>query len=120
MPRATDGFIRGTPPGADLARRSLLVIAAGTVAAFALLAQLGDNGIVAWWRLRGREAALQREVTKIATTNAELAQRLEDLAADPEALERLAREEYGMRAADEEVLTVVPATVSPGPSPQDP
>ncbi len=113
---AADGFVRGNPPGADLARRSLLVAAAGTVAAFALLAQLGDNGIVAWWRLRGHEAELQHDVTEITAANAELDRRLEDLATDPEALERLAREEYGMRAADEEVLTVVPAEPELEPS----
>ena len=114
--RTTGGFVRGGPPGADLARRSLLVAAAGTVAVFALLAQFGDNGIVAWWHLRGHEAELRRDVSRITTANAELSRRLDDLADDPEALEHLAREEYGMRAADEEVLTVVPAAPVPDPS----
>jgi cell division protein FtsB len=86
-----------------------LVVAVVTVAVFALLAQFGENGIVAWWQLRGREAALRDEVAELARANAALKERLRDLAEDPEALERLAREEYGMRRADEEVLTVVPA-----------
>ena len=116
QPRATGGFVRGGPQGADLARRSLLVAAAGTVAVFAILAQFGDNGIVAWWRLRGHEEELRRDVSGITSANAELSRRLDDLATDPEALEHLAREEYGMRAADEEVLTVVPTEQDSKPS----
>ena len=85
------------------------MVAAGTVAVFALLAQLGENGIVAWWRLRGREAEVRREVAELVRENVDLETRLESLREDPEALERLAREEYGMRRPDEEVLTVLPA-----------
>jgi len=101
--------VRGAPQGAAFARRSLLVVVAGTVAVFALLAQLGENGIVAWWRLRAREAEVSREVAELVRENADLEARLEALKNDPEALERLAREEYGMRRADEEVLAVLPA-----------
>ena len=51
-PRAAGGFVRGAPPGADLARRSLLVAAAVTVAVFALLALLvsaaGIYGVISY------------------------------------------------------------------------
>jgi len=83
-----------------------------TVAVFALLAQLGENGVVAWWRLRGREAEVRREVAELTRENVELEARLTALSEEPEALERLAREEYGMRKPGEEVLTVLPGEES--------
>ena len=99
-------YARSLPQRGDLARRSLVaaVVVAATV--FAVLAQLGENGIVTWWRLRAETARLQQQVERVEQENAAVSRRLAELADDREALEKLAREEYGMRRADEEVLTV--------------
>ncbi len=108
-------FLRPAPQRADLARRSLLLLAAAAVAVFALLAQLGENGIVSWWRLRGETGRLAAQVRQLEQDNATAGQRLDRLADDPQALEALAREEYGMRRPDEEVLTVLqPETAEAG------
>ena len=99
-------YARSLPQRGDLARRSLLAAVVVAAAVFAVLAQLGENGVVTWWRLRAETARLQRQVEQVEAQNAVVARRLAELADDREALEKLAREEYGMRRADEEVLTV--------------
>ncbi len=99
-------YARNLPQRGDLARRSLLAAVVVAAAVFAVLAQLGENGIVTWWRLRAETARLQLQVERIEQENAGVATRLAELADDREALEKLAREEYGMRRVEEEVLTV--------------
>jgi len=108
-PTARDGFVRGTPQGNTLARRSLIVFVAVGLVILVGLAQLGENGIVAFSHLRGRARDLQQEVAALQEHNSQLSRELEDLAQDPEALEKLAREKHNMRKADEEVLIVLPA-----------
>ncbi len=100
-------YAHGLPQRGELARRSLVILVVVAAAAFAVLAQLGENGIVAWWRLRGETARLEAQVARTEVANAAVRRRLADLAADPEALEFLARERYGMRRPDEEVLKVL-------------
>ncbi|MBE0564359.1 MAG: septum formation initiator family protein [Krumholzibacteria bacterium] len=102
-------YARGVPQRGDLARRSLLALVVGAAAVFAVLAQFGENGIVTWWRLRGETARLEGQVADLERQNALVDARLAELAADPEAVEFLARERYGMRRPDEEVLTVLQA-----------
>ncbi|MCP4572332.1 MAG: septum formation initiator family protein [bacterium] len=106
-PATAGGFVRGMPQGRHLARRSLLWGAVLVVVAFALLAQLGENGVVSWWRLRQERQELQAEVERLEAANAMLENRLQAVAEDPEALERLAREEQGMLRPGEEAVTVI-------------
>ena len=104
---AASAFVRDQVPRAEFARRSLVALALGAAALFALLAQLGDNGIMAYWRLRAEVGRLDREVVQLKHQNEQKQGELEALANDPETLERLAREQ-GYRRAGEEVLTVLP------------
>jgi cell division protein FtsB len=105
-------FVRGGPSRADFARRSLVALVLGAAALFALLTQLGDNGIVALWRLRGEARTLEREVAALSRHNDRMQAILESLAKDPETLERIARQ-YGFRREGEEVLTVRPLRPDP-------
>jgi len=109
QPSAVDGYVRGTPPRADIARRSLVFAVVAAFAVFAVLAQLGDGGIVSWFRLRAEEQELRREVADLETHNGIVEAQLEALTRDQDALERLARENLGMRRPDEEVVTVLRA-----------
>ena len=106
-PATAGGFVRGIPQGRSLARRSLLWGAVLVVVAFALLAQLGENGIVSWWRLHRERAELRAEVERLEAANALLESRLQAIAEDPEALEKLAREKHGMLRPGEEAVTVI-------------
>ena len=72
-----------------------------------LLGQFGDTGVASWWKLKAEEAQLKEEVTGLEAANLELEARLEALAKDPAALEKLAREHHNMRREDEEVLKVL-------------
>ena len=74
------------------------------------LVQFGENGIFAFFKLQAREAELQEEVTELESRSVDLQLQLEALAEDPEALEKLARENHNMRRSDEEVLLVLPIT----------
>ena len=106
-PTARDGFVRGAPTGGSVARRSLLLVVAAVVVGFLVVPLLGQNGLAAWFRLRGRERDLQAEVDRLEVQISVLEQRLDALASDPATLERLAREQYNMRRPEENVLLVI-------------
>ncbi|MDX2474330.1 MAG: septum formation initiator family protein [Candidatus Krumholzibacteria bacterium] len=110
-PAAKDGFVRGNQQQANaLARRSLFVVLGLGLVALVALVQFGENGIFAFFNLRGHEGQLQREVVQLETDNQQMDRQLEALTTDPEALEKLARERHNMRREDEEVLLVLPPT----------
>ena len=89
--------------------RAALWLAGSAVLAGVVLVQLGDSGAPAWRRLRAQDAQLDRDVAELKQRNEELRKDLKALKDDPETLERLARENVGMRRPGEEVLTVRPA-----------
>jgi len=112
-PAAKDGFIRGAfirgNPGVGvLARHSLAILVGSGLLMMLVLSQLGENGIVSWFHLVGREKELRAEVATLEQQNRELTARLEALKNDPQALEKIAREEQNMRRPEEEVLIVLP------------
>ena len=97
-------------PTGLLNHRLLLAGAVLASAALFLLGQFGESGVASWWKLRVAETHLQQEVTGIAAANQELEVKLDSLANNPEALEKIAREKHNMRDQDEEVLTVLDRT----------
>ncbi len=107
-PAAKDGFIRGNPAGSVLARHSLAILVCTGLLMMLVISQLGENGIVSWFNLVGREEQLREEVAALEQQNRELTERLEALKNDPRALEKIAREEQNMRRPAEEVLMVLP------------
>ncbi|MDX2513345.1 MAG: septum formation initiator family protein [Desulfobacterales bacterium] len=90
-----------------LNHRVLLGGGALALGALFLLGQFGDTGVASWWKLKAEEDQLQEEVTDLEAANLELEARLEALANDPDALEKLAREQHNMRRQEEEVLKVL-------------
>ncbi|MEN8005771.1 MAG: septum formation initiator family protein [Candidatus Krumholzibacteriota bacterium] len=106
-PAAKDGFIRGNRSGSVLARHSLAILVGSGLLMILVLSQLGENGVVAWFNLAGRESRLREEVAAQEQQNRELSQRLEALRKDPRALEKIAREDENMRLPQEEVLMVI-------------
>jgi len=107
-PTAQDGFVRGKPTTTFFSRRSLFVLLGLGLMAFVAAGQIGTNGVFAYFELQKHEAELQQDVADLQAANGDLDQRLEALANDPEALEKLAREKHNMRREDEEVLLVLP------------
>ncbi len=108
-PDARDGFVRGNQKqGNALAQRSLVALLGLGLVGLVVLVQFGDNGILAFFNLRGHEAELRQEVAQLEADNQQMDGQLEALADDPEALEKLAREKHNMRRPEEEVLMVLP------------
>jgi cell division protein FtsB len=70
----------------------------------------GENGLAMYFKLRGERDEMHREVQILQAEADSLEQAIGLLATDPAALERIAREEYNMRRAEEEVLLLVKPT----------
>ena len=107
-----DTFFRGPrglgpTAGSFLARHSLGILVGSGLLMMVVLSQLSENGIVSWFNMVGREQQLREEVATLEKRNQELEARLEALRTDPEALEKIAREEQNMRRPEEEVLMVL-------------
>ena len=88
-------------------RRVLSVVGLASLAGLFLFGQLDDSDVMAWLSLRQDTRRLSEDVRNLEAGNAELEDRIEAIADDPLALEKLAREKHNMRRADEEVLTVI-------------
>lgn len=91
-------------------------LAAAAAGALLLGALLGDNGVLALWRLRAEVAALQRDVQALEAENDRLTQAIVELRDDPAGLERIAREELGLVRPGEGVLRF-PRSPRPGEPP---
>ncbi|MBN2566195.1 MAG: septum formation initiator family protein [Candidatus Eisenbacteria bacterium] len=57
---------------------------------------LGDSGLVSIVRMKGMKRGLQDEIEALEQARDEAAAYNEDLRSDPDAVEKVAREEYGM------------------------
>jgi cell division protein FtsB len=79
------------------------------VAAVVLLALplFGENGLAMYFKLRGERDQIRHEVQVLQAEADSLELAIDQLATDPAALERIAREEYNMRRPKEEVLLLV-------------
>ena len=101
----------------DLAGDPVTWLLAVAVVLVALATLLGDSGLGEYLRLTGQEQRLAAERETLQRETAALAERLEALRADPEALEALARERYNMRREGERVIRLVPAGDPPRTAP---
>ena len=100
-------FWRGAKTPAWNAKRSLISLVGIVLLLFFLAPLIGENGLPAFFQLRTEKDGLQREVEHLRRKDAQLDQIIGDLETDPATLERLARERYGMRQRDEEVIEIV-------------
>jgi cell division protein FtsB len=104
-------FRRPRRPGAPPLRRILLVSLA---AVLVYLLLLSDFGLLHRWQLAREEARERARIEELEARQAELERERERLA-DPEYLERVAREEHGMVRPGEQVYRVaVPDTGKKG------
>jgi cell division protein FtsB len=99
-------FLRGHPPVRRPGRRTWLLLGAAALMLLVLPPLLGENGLAAYWRLRRERNDLGKRVEALRRQDADLDRRIEQLGSDA-ALERLAREEYGMIRPGERVYEVI-------------
>ncbi|MBN2105257.1 septum formation initiator family protein [bacterium] len=75
--------------------------------AFLALLMPGKRGILNQIRIRLQERQLAKEIQELTETKERLEEKKEALK-EPETVEKIAREEYGMAKKDEKVYHVVP------------
>jgi len=99
--RAFDGYGRG-------ASAKVLRILGWTIAIWFISAiLLGDSGLFSILRMKGMKGALQDEITALEIERDDSATYNDDLRNDPWAVEKVAREEYGMIKEGETCYRVV-------------
>jgi cell division protein FtsB len=90
-----------------LNRKLLPALGILALAGLFLFGQLEESDVAAWLSLRSDQEELSAEVDALEKENAAIEAQIEELASNPDALEKLAREQHNMRRPDEEVLTVI-------------
>jgi cell division protein FtsB len=78
------------------------------LAAIILDAFFSESGMIRIWELERRHLELSREVRELERHNLELEALIEALRNDPEAIERVAREELGYARPGEEIYLFPP------------
>ena len=91
-----------------MTRRSYIFGALAVVVVILALSQFGEAGLATYVKLHSHEKELMADVQQLETENAVLQEKLLGLASDPDALEKMARQEHNMQLPEEEVLTVFP------------
>jgi cell division protein FtsB len=64
----------------------------------------GSSGLVRLWQMKREVEALEREIVTLRGETADLARSVDRLRSDPEAIEKIAREEFGLVRPGERVL----------------
>ena len=72
-----------------------------------LLFSIGKRGFLAQWRARREQVKLKRSIQRLTEQKEHLEEEKEKLD-DPEYIEKIAREDYGMAKENEQVYQVVP------------
>jgi len=99
--RTFDGYGRG-------ASAKVLRILGWTIAVWFISAiLLGDSGLFSILRMKGMKGTLQDEITALETERDDAAAYNDDLRNDPWAVEKVAREEFGMIKEGETCYRVV-------------
>jgi cell division protein FtsB len=112
-PQADEGghaprrFLRGRPPGRRSLRWPLLALIALGFGLLTATTLLGDNGIATHRRLVRDRVAATAEVERLRAQRRELLSRIDALNTSPAALERIAREKFGMKRPGEAVIELI-------------
>lgn len=75
-----------------------------TIAFLVIIVFLDENNLMKHIQNRREIATLNAEKAQLQEEYEEITNKLEELDADPEMIEKIARERYGMHKADEEVF----------------
>ena len=78
-----------------------------SLAALLVLLSIGKRGFFQQFRVRQEQKRLQNEIVDLGKKQAELEKQIRTLN-DPDTIERIAREEYGMAKENEKVYHIVP------------
>src|SRR5437016_10819932 len=99
-------------------RRNLLALLALGLLALGIHDVFGAHGYLAMRRTEKQVDQLQDEIDRLNRENQSLAQQMNALKTDPEAIERVAREQMGL-VRPGEMIFKLPAASTPKPTPSD-
>jgi cell division protein FtsB len=107
----------------DFFRRNASWFLAGAFALLLLQDVFGTHGVLAMRRAQKEAASVQKEIDQINEENQHLQDRVKSLKTDPEAIERIAREEMGLARPGEYIFKTAPRAAgasTPAPQPANP
>jgi cell division protein FtsB len=109
----------------DFLRRNLSWFIAAGLALLLLQDVFGNHGVLAMRRAQQEARAVQRQINQMNEENRELEAKVKALKTDPQAIERIAREEMGLARPGEYIFKLPPkpgdaSTVSPSSQPSGP
>jgi cell division protein FtsB len=104
----------------DFSRRNASWFLALAFTLLVLQDVFGTHGVLAMRRAQKEAASVQKEIDQINEENQQLQDRVKALKTDPEAIERIAREEMGLARPGEYIFKTAPrpADRSSSPAPQ--
>lgn len=95
----------------DFFRRNASWFLAGAFTLLLLQDVFGTHGVLAMRRAQKEAASVQKEIDQINEENQQLQDRVKSLKTDPQAIERIAREEMGLARPGEYIFKTAPRPV---------
>ncbi len=89
-------------------RRHLNWLLVGALALLLLQDVFGTHGLIAMRRSQQEAARVQREINQLNEQNRQMQERVKALKSDPQAIERIAREEMGLARPGEYIFKIQP------------
>ena len=108
----------------EFLRRNANWFLAGGLALLLLQDVFGTHGLIAMRRAQQEAARVQKQIDQINEENRQLQERVKALKTDPQAIERIAREEMGLARPGEYIFKIPPrpgdssSPASPSTDPQ--
>jgi cell division protein FtsB len=108
----------------EFGRRNANWFLAAALAVLLLQDVFGTHGVLAMRRAQKEAATVKKEIDLINEENRQLQDRVKSLKTDPQAIERIAREEMGLARPGEYIFKTAPkpadASIPPPQSPANP
>jgi cell division protein FtsB len=107
----------------EFLRRNANLFLAAALALLLLQDVFGTHGVLAMRRAQKEAATVKQEIDQINEENRQLQDRVKSLKDDPQAIERIAREEMGLARPGEYIFKTSPRPAdgtTPAPHPSDP
>jgi len=90
----------------EFLRRNMTWFLAGGLTLLLLQDVFGTHGVLAMRRAQQEAAGVQREIDQLNEENLQLQKNVQSLKTDPEAIERIAREEMGLARPGEYIFKI--------------
>ncbi|HXX44936.1 MAG TPA: septum formation initiator family protein [Candidatus Acidoferrales bacterium] len=100
----------------EFLRRNMSFFLAGGLVLLLIQDVLGTHGVLAMRRAQKEAARVQQEIDRVNNENRQLQDHVKALKSDPQAIERIAREEIGLARPGEIIFKIPPKPADPSGS----